>query len=142
MRKVLKKLLATVVAAVVSCHSMVYAFASSYANSDIIGYYAGVENTQANMHISGISGLDDEIFVSAYYSTVASGFIVGHGRASAVSYSSYSFTFPRVKLCQKNGTNPSGYFYNCVISGNIIRESSFFKTTIYLSEGDYKYKQV
>ena len=121
---------------------MVYAFASSSVNTEIIGYYAGVENKQANMHISGTSGVDDEIFVSAYYSTTADGFIVGSGRTSYVTFDKYCFTMPKVKICQKNGTNPSGNFFNCVLLGNITRESFFFSTTIYLSEGNYKYKQV
>lgn len=142
MRRVLKKLLATVVAAVVSCHSMVYAFASSSVSSDIIGYYSGVENTQANMQISGISGLDDEIFVSAYFSVSADGFIVGSGRTSFVAFGTYCFTMPKVKMCQKNGTKPSGNFFNCVLYGDISRESHFFETNIYLSEGGYRYKQV
>lgn len=143
MKKILKKPLSIIVAVIVCCYTTVFAFASSNVSDDIIGYYTGVENPQATLHISGISGADDEeIFVSAYYSTVAGGFIVGFGHNSYVKANSCSFTLPKVKWCEKNGTNPHGEFRNCVLICDIIRESSFFNTTLYLSEGGYKYRKL
>lgn len=142
MKNVLKKPLSVIMAVIVCCYTMVFAFASSNAASDIIGYYSGVENTYANVQISGITGADDEIFVNAYYSPCASRFIVGLGHTSYVLSNEYCFTMPEVRICLYDGTMGGGYFQNCVLNGSIIRENSFFNTDIYLCESGYKYKQV
>lgn len=144
MKNVLKRISAAIMAVIVGSHTMVFAFASTTAanvSEDIIGYYNGVENTQATMYVGGI-GSADEVFVSAYYSLEAGNYVVGSGQTSLVRSNSYCFLMPKVRLCERNGTNPRGYFNNCVLRGNIIRESSFFNTTVYLSEGDFKYKHI
>lgn len=56
MKNVLKRISAAIMAVIVGSHTMVFAFASTTATNvseDIIGYYNGVENTQATMYVGG-----------------------------------------------------------------------------------------
>lgn len=56
MKNVLKRISAAIMAVIVGSHTMVFAFASTTAanvSEDIIGYYNGVENTQATMYVGG-----------------------------------------------------------------------------------------
>lgn len=138
MRNVLKRASVAMAMIVASCCTTIFAFAISLSPSDIIGYYAGIDNPQACMLVSGISGADDEVFVSAYYYPTENSFVVGHGYTSFASAGRYCFTMPKVRMCQKNGTNPSGYYYNCVLGGGVVRDSD----GLYLIEDNYRYRKI